>query len=308
MYKVIISASGTGNGFAFCEAISNNFTDVELICTDINPAKLNATSVFCDHYYKVPKINDPSYLSKVEDILKFHKPDFYIALVDVEFSSVAELCELNKVKLIGLKSPLLLSDKYLYLSELDTVGVNSPHMADLVDNIFWEHESYIQKPRLGFGSIGTSIISKDKLSNKEGSFYQEFICGQEVTVDCFFDASNGYFKSITRDRLETKLGVTTKSRVYFSAELDILCKKIMNKLQLDGGACIQFMESDRGWLVIDVNPRLGAGSKISAVSGNDFFSATLAYHFNLDYKKYFNNIGNSELYVVRQYQEIVTQC
>ena len=308
MYKVIISASGTGNGFAFCEAINNNFTDVELICMDINPAILNATSIFCTHYYKVPKITDPSYLLIVEDILKLHKPDFYIALVDIEFASVAALCELNKVKLIGLKSPLLLSDKYLYLSMLNAEGVQSPHMSELANNIYWEQESYIQKPRLGFGSIGINVVSKNKLIDQEATFYQEFISGQEVTVDCFFDVSNDYFKSVTRDRLETKLGVTTKSRVYFNVELNHICKIIMNKLQLDGGACIQFIESERGWLVIDVNPRLGAGSKISSVSGNDFFSATLAYHFNLNYKKYFTNIGDSELYVVRQYQEIITKC
>lgn len=308
MYKVIVSASGTGNGFAYCEAIIKNFKNVELICIDINPSILNASSVFCDHYYKVPEISNSCYLSKLEDIIELHQPDIYIALVDVEFSVVAKLCKLNNVKLIGLKSPKLLSDKYLYLSLLSEEEVNSPHMSELVGNIYWEQESYIQKPRLGFGSIGTNVIQKEKLIDKDGYFYQEYICGQEVTVDCFFDTSIDYFKSITRDRLETKLGVTTKSRVYFNAVLNGICKKIMAKLELDGGACIQFMESERGWLVIDVNPRLGAGSKISAASGNDFFSATLAYHFNLDYKKFFKNIGSSEIYVVRQYQEIVTQC
>jgi predicted ATP-grasp superfamily ATP-dependent carboligase len=225
----------------------------------------------------------------------------------MEFRLVQEICRENSVKLIGIDDPSLLEDKFKYLGLLHDAGVAIPKMASCIENIDWNAKLYIKKPRLGFGSIGTQVGKVSELNDTSDCFIQEYLDGKEVTVDCFYDSNTQFVYSVTRDRIETKLGVTTKSKVYFDQQLHQVCSGIMKALKLDGGACIQFINSSNRWRVIDVNPRLGAGSKISTRCGADFFSATIAYNLGLSYHKYFNRTAQQANYVVRQYQEIITQ-
>ena len=80
----------------------------------------------------------------------------------------------------------------------------------------------------------------------------------------------------------------------------VLALKLSKYFNLNQPFCFQVIKKNDDYYLIDLNPRLGAGTIMGAITGKDYFSAHIAYILNLDIHKFLDEKLNSCI-VTRQY-------
>jgi len=61
----------------------------------------------------------------------------------------------------------------------------------------------------------------------------------------------------------------------------------------------------QGWRIVDVNPRVGSGTRMSAAVGSDFAAANLGDFWGEEVERWLRPLVGEHV-VVRQYQDYVT--
>ncbi len=134
----------------------------------------------------------------------------------------------------------------------------------------------VAKPVTGSGAKGMYILQTEGewsffAANKLAAEYmvQQFIDGEEFSVDCYVDKNGKPISVVPRKRLEVINGeatrsVTIKDKAVINLSLQILSKGLFN-----GPVTIQFIkEKTTGTLyLIEINPRLGSGVLTSVHAG-----------------------------------------
>lgn len=107
-----------------------------------------------------------------------------------------------------------------------------------------------------------------------------------------------------RERLEVKAGVSVKARVFDDPELSALAQKLGEELGLTGTFCFQVMRAPDagGWAITDVNPRPGAGTRMTVAAGVDVLAAMMADAWGEDPGVFLGPLAG-ERFVTRQYTE-----
>lgn len=150
------------------------------------------------------------------------------------------------------------------------------------------HPPFIAKPRYGSASKGIVMI-KDKKAlamwddggTKEGYLLQEFVDGDEYTVDSYVSSEGKILAVVPRQRIEITAGEVTKTIIVRDREIIRLAKSILAEDNFRGPVTLQFIrEKKKGLLyVIEINPRFGGGVIASIEAGvnipllllNDYF-------------------------------------
>lgn len=307
--KVWISAAGTGNAYATIRAIRENFPECFVLTSDINQANLTTASLWADVHEVSPPIDSENYVSFVKHIVDKYCIDTYIPFVDSEITLAAQLYE-NRVlpesiflHIKEFETAKICENKILTYEFLKDLKISTPETS-LLDNPFFA-ERYVLKPTKGFGSKIKFISHRDlDLSNIKGDFVlQEECVPPEVTVDVVWSSLYDRFHYICRERVETKSGVCTKARLFQDKQLGEIAFTLATRLNLKA-FCFQVMQLRDEWAVIDINPRLGAGTKMCKPTGNDFFSAMLATLWGKDPTQYLTPL-HEEYYITRQYEEFI---
>ena len=84
-------------------------------------------------------------------------------------------------------------------------------------------------------------------------------------------------------------------------------ERLARGIPLFGAFLFQVMrDAASRWQIIDVNPRVGSGTRMSAALGLDFAAANLADHWGEPTETLLHPL-TGEHYVVRQYQDYVTR-
>jgi carbamoylphosphate synthase large subunit len=310
----LIGSAGTGTAFAAAMALRRRWPDrVRLVAMDMNPGHLVTSALLADAFEQVPASSDTEFAAALVDILRRHHIDTYLPLIDLEILRAAELREKGLLPhgLVTLApsaaSARACLDKLETASIVQSAGIAVPLTAPATQP--FASKQYFLKPRRGFGSRGAGIVARDELDLRaapraEDWVVQEICPGPEMTVDVSRAPSRQLLRVVCRDRLEVKAGVCTKARVFDDAAHAAVAERIGRTLGLAGGYCFQMMNSSRGWLVTDVNARLGAGTALSVAAGVDFFAATFANAWGLDASQFLPPLPG-ECFVTRQYAEFL---
>ena len=168
------------------------------------------------------------------------------------------------------------------------------------------------KPEYGSGSRGVKVchkVSDIKTLDKEESvhrssnyLFQEYLPGQEYTVDVLCDLNSNPIVIVPRKRLQIKAGISSKGQVIKHKRIEALCKDLCIYLGLKGPVCIQLKDDSKGNpKFIEVNPRLGGGTYFSTLAGVNFLDLILKIKNNQEY----NVPELKEITVLRYYNEIV---
>jgi len=311
-HTVLLGAAGTGTAFgAACSLRRHWSRGVRIVAMDTNPRHLVTTSLLSDYFEQVPLSAAPEFPYVLRDIVDRHGVDTYLPLMPDEIEVAANLRERGDLpKHMALLGPppkgsALCADKWLLARELDMHSIPTPRTA-LASEPF-PSETYFLKPRLGAGSRGAKLIGARELraATEEGGddwIVQERCVPPEVTVDAFHCALSGVSQTVCRERIEVKSGVATKCRLFADRQLNDYAIAIAKMLGFEGSFCFQVMRSPGDWVVTDVNPRPGAGSAMSNLSGNDFFAASFARAWGEGIERFFAPL-REELWVTRQYAE-----
>jgi carbamoyl-phosphate synthase large subunit len=134
----------------------------------------------------------------------------------------------------------------------------------------------IAKPAKGFGAKGIINIQNEeeldifnKKYNPDEFIVQNFISGQETTVDMYVSKANKLIGYVLRDRLEVSDG---EVMVCKTREPDDNEKKLIENIYRIGGweGCItiQYIKDTAGKLyLLEINPRFGGGATCSIETG-----------------------------------------
>ncbi len=165
----------------------------------------------------------------------------------------------------------------------------------------------IAKPRYGKGSRDVIQVNDEKelqyVSSKYADMiYQEFLPGDEYTIDVMSDLEGTPIVSVPRVRLQTKSGISTKGKIILDKYLIKESMEIVRKLKIIGPSCIQMKKDKIGdFKLVEINPRLGGGTIFTTLAGANFPKMII----DMVEGKTLETPKISEVTVLRYFEEIV---
>ena len=285
--KVVITSIGKRVGLI--KHLKKSFTVIGVDATEENVGK-----EFVDIFYKIPLCNSADYIDVLKNICVNENVKGLIPLYEGEFEILDRYR--NEFKNIGTE--LILSDEEILKickdkekTYLWTVNENilSPKVyidAEIEKIITYGDEEklpLIIKPRDGMGSSNVFIANtiKELEFFKEyvkDSIVQQYIKGNEYTVDTLMDFQGNPIYIVPRKRDEVRSGEVSKSTVVIDHEIINLNRKVIESLNKQGRVIgpytIQFIRSECGKLyLLEINPRFGGGVPLAFESGADYGNA-----------------------------------
>lgn len=255
-----------------------------IIGLDNNPHAIGR--FFVDTFYQVPKVDDSEYRDKILDIIRNTRDLFFISWLDPEINFwniqyQAGAIPKELVSSFGFnfrKDFSTFYDKY-YLSQLiDSQGLATPKTSLVRDYDVDTSYPRILKPRIGFGSRGiVKINSEGELNSlihsltRSGSIgeyiIQEFISGEEFTVD-FFAQSGNLENCVIRERIEHR-GVSLRGEIVFKPEIEDIVERFCKLNKIDGINNLQVIQREQTFYITDFNMRPSGTIMLSIMAGVD---------------------------------------
>lgn len=168
----------------------------------------------------------------------------------------------------------------------------------------------IAKPRFGSASKGIIIIKDNQeikhyqdIFNNDQYVVQEFIDGEEYTIDSYVALSGKILAVVPRKRIEVTAGEVTKALTIRDPAIIALATSIIVAARLKGPLNLQMIKTLSGALyIIEVNPRFGGGVITSIEAGADMPAMVLRDFLGLSNPPVDN--WKDHLFMMRMYQEL----
>jgi carbamoyl-phosphate synthase large subunit len=248
----------------------------KVLSTDSNA--LSAGFYLTDYSEVIPEVDSKDYLEVLFKIID--KYDINVLMPSsghdiFPFSENKEKLKRNGVIAVVSERDVLeiCRDKILTFEHLNK-KFNLPFTTDKKNNI--SEFPIIAKPRYGKGS--RDIIKIDDFaeldyvdSRYSNMIFQEYLPGDEYTIDVLSDLDSNPVTSVPRVRLQTRGGISTKGKIVLDKELIEESFRIVKHLNIIGPSCVQVKkDKDDGFKLVEINPRLGGGTIFSTLAGANF--------------------------------------
>lgn len=268
--KIIRTAIGSMVSLGLINHFRSN--GIEVVGVDSDPLAFGL--YLLNSSYVIPKANDPKFIDTMLNICEIEQPDAILAGPEEElliltknrdlFEGIVLLCpDYNTIKICYDK--IELDDFFRQLSVLTPLTQFPDYFLDI-------DFPCIVKPRVGRGSSKVWIATHPRdIRNIKDRIIQDYIEGNEYSVDVLADREGNVCNVVPRLRLQITNGKSTRSRTVYDEEIIGYCKKIAKELKLFGMSCIQCIKNESGVYFIDVNPRFGGGSVLSLWADQTIF-------------------------------------
>lgn len=314
MKKMLLLSCGTNACIHIAKVLKNRFpNDFFIIGCDINKEWLVGCSQWLDDFVQTPFSTDSKYYEFILNVCKSKNIDWIIPVYDSDqFLFTQDNKDLQELDVKSFGLPLVLDfykDKQQASDFLSFCGIPVPkyYSIDELD----EKTTYFIKPIKGSGSIGARKASGRQIKNIENIqnyIIQEICIEPEYTLECF--NFNGKIYSVCRERIASKSGVCTKTRIFYNSELEKNAVKLLKRTQLPYVFNMQFMKDYSGeYVCTDLNLRTAGGMALSYAAGWDEVSALANIMLGKDESSILQTVNKKicEQYVVRHYEEVVTK-
>jgi len=245
-------------------------------CSDTAPALY-----FSDRTFRLPRISEPNYINSIIDACNQENILLIIPTIDTDLLLLAE----NKRNIeTKTKAKLLISDTRVINICRDKI--NTQRFFE--ENNFYAPKMYtdkdletsdVQYPLFIKPKSGSSSINAFKVHNqKELVIYksiindpiiQDFMEGEEYTVDVFLDFEGNIISIVPRLRVATRSGEIAKGKIIKDRAIIDDVTRLMKALKPIGHITVQLMKTKKGIEYIEINPRFGGGAPMSIRSGAD---------------------------------------
>lgn len=317
--RLWVTAGGTGSAWHIASIAKKYYAEkITLYISDINEAKLVASSALADFFFRVPPVKETGYAEHMYALLKENQIDVIIPLIPWEQRFFAP--DLPTFASLGVKSlaPVSATDNILNHKEnlyRFCLSHELPVIRQYDKGELEEEQIYFCKPAEGFGAMNACRMSGKEILERSRSgvfdwthmivqeYCEEDKAVREVTVEAFWDHKK--LRTICRRRLESKGGVCTKAAVMKLPEADDVIQKIVGLLEMPMVFNIQFVHHGGCWKVMDVNLRLAAGTGLSNAAGFQLIRALLAALLGERVEEDWFRIDENIQTILRVYQEIV---
>jgi carbamoyl-phosphate synthase large subunit len=279
----------------------------KILSTDSN--SLSAGFYLSDYYEVIPEAEAEDYLKVLLNVVDKYNIEILMPSSGYDIFPFSEFkSKLKKHGVIPVVSDRkileICRDKLSTYNHLNRI-FNLPFTTLNPDEVV--NYPIIAKPRFGKGSRDIIQVNDEQekkyiCSKFPNMIYQEFLPGDEYTIDVMSDLEGNPIVSVPRVRLQTKSGISTKGKIILDEGLIEESMKIVKKLKIIGPSCIQ-MKKDHldQFKLVEINPRLGGGTIFTTLAGANFPKMVI----DLVEGKKIDPPKISEITVLRYFEEIV---
>lgn len=244
---------------------------IKIYGIDINDEVLG--KYFVDEFYIVPKLSKIDIQEFINDCkLKKIKYIFPTRDEDVLFySSFMNEFIKNDIHVFSPSYDVanLCFDKYLFVKE-NQVDFNIKTALEIDE--LKKIKKFVVKERFGSGSknLGLNLTYKQAKEFSEKlneAIFQEFIVGEEYSIDSYVDKTNKFIGCVIRKRELIQNG---EAIITFSLEDVVLEEKIklfLTSNKIFGHSITQVIKKDEEYFLIECNTRFGGASTLSYKMG-----------------------------------------
>lgn len=265
-------------------------------CSDLAPALY-----FGDKKKIIPRIDDDDFIDSIIRIVLEEDIKLVIPTIDTELLKLAHNKDFIESKTNALvmisdaKTIEVCRDKNKTSDYLKNLGFNVPKTINYAEiepssNVF----PLFIKPISGSSSINAFKVNNyDELQLYtqliKDYMIQEYVGGDEYTVDAFLDFNSNPITIVPRLRIATRAGEISKGKIVKDREIIDTIKYLLTKSKFVGHITIQ-LKKDKLISFIEINPRFGGGAPMSIEAGanscESLYKLLLKQelHYNEDYK------------------------
>lgn len=277
-YTILFSCVGRRVALveAFRKALAALGLEGRLLGADSSP--YSAAAQRCDQVFRVRPSSAYGYVDELVEICRNEGVNLVIPLIDPELQTLAgQDARFREVgATLCLSSPRVIGicrDKIRTFEALSAAGIDTPTVYSYEQTARAELPLFM-KPRGGSSARDIHRINLlDELvfyhRMVPDAIFQEYIDGQEYTLDVFADFSGEPRCVVPRRRIEVRAGEVTKSMTVKDPDLiDVGMRTVRALKGCMGPITIQCFRTATGRLpVIEINPRLGGGVPLAIRAG-----------------------------------------
>ena len=256
--------------------------EIVMYGTDVKPLGYSAGSQLVNHFIQInSNLEQEEYLNLISNLCNKFSIDILITVMDDELGLFLKNKERFQKYLYCLDYNCfkVFHDKLYASLEMQKIGIPIPK---IITNPFGKNK-VIFRNKVGIGSNGIYIVDLEKekfIENRfqKDKFMQEYIEGEEFTVDVLANKEGIPLLIIPRKRLEIRQGISFVCQIVKEEEIIEICKKIYSKFNIPGISNVQFIKNKSGVYFIELNPRLGGTSIASVIAGFNFTELYLQHN------------------------------
>lgn len=231
----------------------------------------------------MPSLSDETYLETLLDAVRRHDIGLVVPTIDTELPQLAahrgDFEALGAVVLISDTAFVeVCGDKARTAAVFGAHGIDVPRSwtldelpgADLPEALF-------VKPRDGSSSKDIHHAARDSIADVvalvPNPIVQERLIGPEVTIDALLDLSGRPLHYVPRTRIKTLGGESIQGVTLPRADLGPWIEQVLGVcggLGARGPITLQAFHTDRGPVLLEVNPRFGGGFPLTNAAGGRY--------------------------------------
>ena len=280
----------------------------KIIATD--SSKLSAGFFMASAHAVMPNIIDEvNYMTKLEQVINNHNIEVLMPSSGYDIQPYSkyrkQIEQLGARPVVSdLESMEICYDKMMTFQKLND-KFDMPFTTTDPDKI--PEFPIIAKPRREKGGYDMMLIENENAliqatSKFQDLIFQEYLPGEEYTIDVLSDLNKKPLVAVPRIRLETKGGISTKGKVIHDTQIEQICMNVADFIGIRGPCCIQMKGAKNGRLkLVEVNPRMGGGTIFATLAGVNFPALIL----DMVEEKEIIKPSFSETTIIRYFEEII---
>lgn len=264
--------------------------DLEIHAADAS--RLTPVMQLVEHSHTVPTIASGQYIDALLEIVQREEIGLLIPLLDSELSLISQardqFAALGCTALISSPAVIeICQDKLATFHALQRAGIDTPLTwpVVIIEEARRQQFPYYLKPRRGSAAKGNYLIQDaDELrvfgKRVPGAIIQEYLDGNEYTLDVYTGFDGVVRCVVPRKRLEVRTGEVSKGLVVKQAEIMAVGERVAKMLgQCRGVITVQCIVTPQQRIrVIEINARFGGGVPLAIHAGADFPKWILQEH------------------------------
>jgi carbamoyl-phosphate synthase large subunit len=272
----MLTGAGGAAAISFIKAVRNEPVDIYAADSDACAAGLYLVPAQRRHL--VPAGANPSFVPHVLEYCRAHSIDVLVPTVDAELLGVAEardeFAAAGVTLLLASKETLAVClDKLCLLNACEgTVPVGRHAALDATLSVAGWKFPLIVKPRVGSGSRGIQVVRSrdalDQLGRNDHLLLQEYLPGEEYSVDVLARSDGRVIAAVPRLRMKIDSGIAVTARTLHDPQLEKLARRVAERIGLTYTANIQFRRDTQGTpVLLEVNARFPGTMPLTVRSG-----------------------------------------
>ena len=275
--RILMTGAGGPSAISVWKSLSAQH---EIHMADMDPCAAGLYLVAEDRRLLVPRGDAPELVPALLAACRARKIDLMLPTVDAEFVPLA-LARAD-FEALGVALPIspldclrVCRDKHELLARVKGI-VPVPDYEPLTPEAAARVTSFPRfvKPRLGAGSRGAEKITRredlDALPQDGSILVQEYLPGEEYSVDVYVRGDGRVIAAVPRERMKTDSGIAVTARTVDVPEVIEAARRVAEEVGVRYVANVQFKRAADGiFKLLEVNPRFPGTLPLTTAAGVD---------------------------------------